>query len=153
MKQLLGEFSSTRVGVAMLILRVVTGVAMMIHGKGKVMRDGEFVMFNWMGPDSTTPGIMQFIASFSEFFGGLALVVGLLTPLAALGIAATMLGAIFIAHAGDPWIDTKGGRSFEMASLFLLSSLVLMILGAGRYSLDALLFGRERGGRGITGKL
>ena len=132
-----GEFPAGRVGWALLLLRVVTGVAMMQHGLGKIQ--APFTWMNKNGP-SPIPGFMQAIAAVSEFVGGAALALGFLTPLAALGIGGTMIGAILIAHRSDPWISGGGGKSWELASLYLLTSAALLLSGPGRYSLDATIF-------------
>ncbi|HEX8552822.1 MAG TPA: DoxX family protein [Abditibacteriaceae bacterium] len=138
MSKLYGDFLGGRAAWGLLLLRLVTGVAMMIHGWGKFQQP-----FNWMNrpgrPPSNIPGWMQAFAAFAEFGGGLALVLGLLMPLACLGIMFTMLGAKFISHAADPWIN-PGGKSWELASLYLLIATALLFLGPGRFALDCLLF-------------
>jgi hypothetical protein len=71
--------------VALLLTRVVAGVAFMMHGWPKIQNP-----LGWMGPEGFAPGSLQALAAISEFGGGLAWVLGLLTPLASLGIACTM---------------------------------------------------------------
>lgn len=134
----------------LLILRVIVGSGLALHGWTKVFRNGEFVMFNWMGPGAPVPGFFQFLAAFSEFFGGLALVIGLLTPIAAFGILCTMLVAAFMAHGGDPLIaNNRAGQPYnpskEPALLYATTAFLLMLTGPGKLSLDALLFGRKSG--------
>ena len=122
---------------ALLLLRVVMGAAFMMHGWMKIQSP-----FNWMGPDSPVPGLFQFLGAFAEFGGGLALILGLLFPLACLGIVFTMLGATYL-HAivmGDPFI---GPKSFELPVVYLLIALVFIAIGAGNYSLDRKLFGSK----------
>jgi putative oxidoreductase len=129
------KFEYNRYSLAILLLRIVFGSAMMIHGWGKIQTP-----FTWMGPDSGTPALFQFLAALSEFGGGLAWVLGLLTPLASFGIASTMMVAVYT-HAvvrGDPFVG-KGGPSYELASIFLVVALLLMIAGPGKLSLDHLL--------------
>jgi len=135
-----GDFLGGRAAIGLLLLRVVAGLAMMIHGKDKILNP-----FGWMdrpGKPSPMPDIVQALAALGEFGGGLGLLVGLLTPIAAFGIAVVMLGAIFTVHAGDPWIGK--GRSFENAANYLLIAAVVMLTGPGIYSLDAKLFGKRR---------
>ena len=121
--------------VAILILRVVAGLAFIQHGWPKIQH-----AFNWMGPEASVPGFLQALAALSEFGGGFALVFGLLTQLAALGIACTMLYAIFMVHVphGDPFVGS-GGRSYELAAVYLAIMVVFLLRGAGRFSLDALV--------------
>jgi putative oxidoreductase len=101
-----GPFIGGRAASGLLVLRVLAGIGLMMHGSSKIQAP-----FNWMGPGAPVPGIFQFLAAFSEFFGGLALIVGLLTPLAALGIMATMLVAAFTAHANDPFVGGRRARN------------------------------------------
>jgi len=124
--------------LALLFLRVVAGVAFMLHGWGKIQNP-----FAWMGPDGFAPGILQALAAVSEFGGGLAWILGLLTPLASLGIASTMAVA-FSFHAvvrGDPFVSMTGGPSFELAAVYFCIALLLIAAGPGRVSLDRSLFG------------
>ncbi len=126
------------VDVALLLIRVVAGLAFTMHGWGKIQNP-----FGWMGPEGFAPGIFQALAAISEFCGGLAWIVGLLTPLASLGIAATMAVA-FSFHAfmrGDPFVSMTGGPAFELAALYLSIALLLIATGPGRLSLDRKLFG------------
>jgi putative oxidoreductase len=142
--RLFGDFEPKRVGLAMLVLRVVSGVALVMHGLPKIAHP-----FNWMdkpGKPSPIPDALQALAALGEFGGGLGLIFGFLTPIAALGVIATMLGAKFTAHAGDPWIN-PGGRSFELASVYFLIALTILLAGPGAWSLDAKLFGKGRGSR------
>lgn len=126
--------------IGLLLVRLVFGAGIMQHGWGKIQHP-----FNWMGPDAGVPGIFQALAALSEFGGGAALILGLLTPVAMLGLAATMLVAIFTAHVpnGDPFVARGGGRSYELAALYLAVAVQMIFTGPGSYSLDAKLFGRR----------
>lgn len=126
--------------VVMLITRLVVGLAMAAHGWGKIQNP-----MNWMGPDAPVPGIFQFLAAFAEFGGGIALAIGLVTRLASLGIAITMVVAALF-HAvilKDPFMSSGQGGSYEMAVLYLLFSLFFVIQGPGRFSIDAKVFGNR----------
>jgi putative oxidoreductase len=125
---------------ALLLIRVVGGLAFMLHGWSKIQNP-----FGWMGPDAFAPGFLQALAALSEFGGGLAWILGLLTPLASLGIAATMTVAFWF-HAivrGDPFVAKGGGGSYELAAVYLCIALLLLALGPGRLALDRALFGRR----------
>jgi len=145
MQKIWGDFIAGRGAIGLLILRVLIGAAMMQHGWGKIQSP-----FNWMDLDpkrgaSGVPGILQFLAALSEFGGGAALIVGFLTPLACLGILATMTVAILMVGKGQPWIASKpGAPSFESASLYWIPAAALLFTGPGIYSLDAILFQKER---------
>ena len=126
--------------LGLLLLRFVAGLAFMLHGWGKIQNP-----FGWMGPDAFAPGFLQALAALSEFGGGLAWIIGLLTPLASLGIACTMAVAVYM-HAimnGDPFVSV-GGPAYELAALYFCISVLLIATGPGRFSLDRPIFGRRR---------
>lgn len=125
---------------ALLLLRLVVGVAMMYHGSGKIQNP-----FGWMGPEGP-PAILQGLAALSEFGGGLALILGLLTPLAMLGLACTMAVATHF-HAiikGDPFVNLTGGSSFELALVFFTVAVMFIVVGPGKFSLDKIIFGEKK---------
>lgn len=143
MQRLYSDFIGGRGAIGLLLVRLVFGVALMLHGKDKIVNP-----FGWMdkpGAPSPVPDILQALAALSEFGGGLALVVGLLTPIAALGIFFTMLYAAVLVHmkAGHPFVSS-GGKSYESAAGYLAVALLMMFTGPGALSLDAQLFGRKR---------
>lgn len=123
-----------RASLAILLLRVVCGLAFVFHGTGKIQNP-----FGWMGPEATMPGLLQALAALSEFGGGIAWMIGLLTPLASLGILCTMVVAA-ATHIlkGDPFVGY--GASYELAAVYLCVSIVLILVGAGKYSLDQKVF-------------
>lgn len=132
---------TTLADVALLLIRFVAGLAFMFHGWGKIQNP-----FAWMGPEAPVPGALQGLAALAEFGGGLAWVLGLLTPLASLGIGITMAVA-FSFHAfqrGDPFVSMTGGPSFELAAVFFCIAFLLLAMGPGRFSLDRGVFGRRR---------
>lgn len=122
----------------LLIVRLVMGLAFILHGWGKIQAP-----FSWM-PNSTIPGIFLFLAALSEFGGGIALILGVLTRLAGLGMACTMAVAVYF-HAvvfGDPFVS-KGGGSYELGLVYLALSVMFVLTGPGRYSLDKIIFGEK----------
>lgn len=131
---------ATEIDVILLLTRVIVGYAFILIGWGKIQHP-----MSWMGPDSTYPGIFQALAAISEFCGGIALIIGFLTRLAAFGIACTMVVAVYV-HAftiGDPFVNTSGGGSFQLPVVYFLIALMLMATGPGRFSLDRIAFGRS----------
>ena len=135
-KLLFPAFYAGRTGLGLLALRVVFGLAFVFHGWGKITS-----AFTWMGEDAAIPGILQAAAAFAEFGGGLALILGLLTPLAALGLVGTMIGAMTMVHlpAGHGFV-TMGEPSYELALVYGTTALMFFLTGPGAYSVDALLF-------------
>jgi putative oxidoreductase len=135
LKQIYSSFPQGRYGLTLLVLRLVFGAAFVLHGFPKIQN-----AFHWMG--DALPPALQALAAVSEFGGGLAMILGLLTPLAALGLISTMSVAIFAHHlpAGDPFVNLTGGSSYELAAIYLAIALLLLAHGPGAYSVDALLF-------------
>lgn len=126
-----------KVDIALLLLRLVVGIAFVLHGFGKVQNP-----FGW-AQGAPIPAFLQGLATLAEFGGGIALILGLLTPLAALGIVITMTVATcmhaFVMH--DPFVNMTGGSSFEPALNYLVVNLLIMLAGPGRFSLDRKIFG------------
>jgi uncharacterized membrane protein YphA (DoxX/SURF4 family) len=86
------------------------------------------------------PALFAFLAIAAEFFGGLGLIVGFLTRIAAFGIAVNMLVAIAMVHSSVGlfmnWSGTQKGEGFEYHLLVLAMTAFLIIRGAGAYSID-----------------
>jgi putative oxidoreductase len=132
---------------SLFILRVVLGIIFFAHGAQKVL--------GWYGGHGLkgTVGFMAsmglpvpiaYLVCFIEFLGGLGLIVGLLTRLAALGIAVVMIGAIATVHWKEGffinWELKPGkGHGIEANLAFLAMAVALMIDGGGLWSIDLLL--------------
>jgi len=130
--------------LGILIVRLVAGLAFVLHGWGKIQDP-----FGWDKGQTGYAPILLGLAALSEFGGGIAWILGFLTPLASLGIACTMGVATWL-HAiklGDPFVVTEPGKgSYELSALFLSISLLLLLAGPGKLSLDRRVFGeRSRG--------
>ena len=118
------------------LFRVVVGVLFLQHGGQK--------LFGWFGGLGGNPaeliGLMG-LAGVIEFFGGLAIILGLFTRLAAVITAAEMVIAYFMVHL--PQGPTPLLNQGETALLFFASFLVLLGYGAGKWSLGKMLFKKE----------
>jgi putative oxidoreductase len=129
------------------ILRLVLGVIFFAHGAQK--------MLGWFGGYGFTgtmgfftnvmhiPAVFAFLAISAEFFGGLGLIFGFMTRIAALGIFSNMLMAIAMVHRQFGlfmnWTGAQKGEGFEYHLLVLAITTFLMIRGAGAASIDRLL--------------
>jgi putative oxidoreductase len=132
------SFYTGRLGTALLVVRVVVGAAFIFHGLPKIADPAAFAEMMRL------PVWLGFVAAWTEVIGGALLALGLLTPLAALFLAIQMVGALLVAHIPqrDPFVNPAGGSSFELAAVYLATSIAYLLAGPGAYSIDALLFGR-----------
>jgi putative oxidoreductase len=137
---------STSNDVALTTLRLVLGVVYFAHGAQKMLGwfggyglHGTMGFFTHMG----MPAPVAFLVICTEFFGGLGLIVGLLTRIAALGIGVEMIGAIFMVHMANGffmnWTGTQKGEGFEYHLLAIAMSAALLLRGAGAFSVDRAL--------------
>jgi len=126
------------------VIRIVLGVVFFAHGAQKML--GWFGGYGYrgtMGFFTQTlhiPAVLAFLAIAAEFFGGLALLVGLLSRVAALGIITNMIVATVMVHAHVGffmnWSDAQKGEGFEYHLLAIALALVTALRGAGALSLD-----------------
>jgi len=132
------RYPSTRqVSIGLTLLRVVLGFTFIMHGGQKLFVygfSGVAAGFAQMG--IPMPGILGPFVAFVEFFGGIAIVLVLLTRLAALGVASTMVVAILTVHLKAGFFN-PGGIEFPLS--LLASALTITVTGAGLFSLDAIL--------------
>lgn len=129
------------VAVGLLLLRVVLGALLIPHGMQKL-----FGSFGGGGPKGTgaffeqigiKPGyVLALVAGLAEFVGGVLIILGFLTPLAAVAVIATMAVAILTVHLKNGFFATAGGYEYNLALIGM--ALVLLVTGAGAISLDAL---------------
>jgi putative oxidoreductase len=141
-KRLLDRVLASNAGWAPLALRIPVGIIFVAHGAQKL-----FGAFGGYGLEGTgqfmaslglTPGyLMALLAGSAEFFGGLALLLGLLVRPAAAALAVAMLVAILSVHIGHGLFMANNGYEFGLS--LLAASVSLLISGAGRLSLDAQL--------------
>ncbi|HUS19881.1 MAG TPA: DoxX family protein, partial [Terriglobales bacterium] len=113
---------TTAADIALLLVRLVAGVAFIWHGAEKVQNP-----FGWMGPKGFAPAPLQAMAAVAEFGGGMLLIFGFLTALGALGIACVMAVAIYmhIVMQHAPFISSTGGSSWELPATYL--SLMILL--------------------------
>ncbi|MEY2194713.1 DoxX family protein [Neobacillus sp. BF23-41] len=129
--------------IGLLIIRLVVGVSFMAHGAQKLF--GWFGGYGlkgtggWMESLGMKPGVMMaLMAGFAELMGGLLFTLGLLTPLAGIMIAATMVMAIVKVHASNGYWATQNGYEYNLTLIAVVIGIALS--GPGKYALDAFLF-------------
>jgi putative oxidoreductase len=140
------KLMSTSNDVALTTLRLVLGIVFFAHGAQKMLGwfggfgfHGTMGFFEHMG----MPAPVALLIICTEFFGGLGLIVGLLTRIAALGIGVEMIGAIFMVHLPNGffmnWMGTQKGEGFEYHLLAIAIAAALLLRGAGAFSVDRAL--------------
>ena len=144
--RLIQRVLSTQAGWAPLALRIPVGIILIAHGGQKLF--GLFGGYGlqgtgqWMDSVGIHPGVlMALLAGGAEFFGGLALLFGLLVRPAAAAVAFTMLVAIFSVHISKGLFMANNGYEYALALLAVTVALVLS--GAGRLSVDEALASRS----------
>jgi putative oxidoreductase len=128
--------------LGLLIVRLIVGLAFAAHGAQKL-----FGWFGGYGPKGTggwfdsigiKPGVLAAVAvGIVEFFGGILFAAGLFTVVVAMLLAATMVVAIVKVHAKNGFWNTSNGYEFNLVLIAIFIAVAL--IGAGSYSLDALL--------------
>ncbi len=115
--------------IGILILRVVLGLILIIHGWPKIKNIKNTA--EWM-KQTFKPGIFwAAVVSLTEFVGGLFLVFGFLTQIVALIVALQFLVILFAMNFRKGFV---GGYEFDL--LILASAIALIVLGGGQYGLD-----------------
>ena len=133
MRKLLStNYSAGAFNTAMLFLRIVAGGLMLAHGYDKMVHFNETAaqMMNFMGIGSKASTALVI---FAEFFCSMLLILGLFTRLACIPLIICMSVALFMAHNGD--FLGKG----QVAALFLICYVVLLLVGAGKVSVDSMI--------------
>ncbi len=140
MNTLIKKLTGSTAGYETLALRIPIGIIFMAHGAQKLFGwfggNGLEATGQWMESIGLGPGlIMAFLAGSAEFFGGLFILLGLLTRPAAVALSFTMVVAIFSVHFKNGLFMSNGGYEFGLALLAAIVSLA--IYGAGKLSLDS----------------
>lgn len=145
MNTLIKNMTATDTSFSQLALRLPVGIIFVAHGAQKLF--GWFGGYGlegtgqWMASVGLEPGYtMALLAGGAEFFGGLALILGLLVRPASVVLAFTMVMAIFAVHISNGLFMSNNG--YEYALALLAASVALAISGAGRASLDRIIAGQ-----------
>ena len=142
MKALLKKLVTSQAGFSALVLRIPVAIIFIAHGAQKLF--GAFGGYGlegtgqWMESIGLAPGfIMALLAGSAEFFGGLFLLLGLLTRPTAIALAGTMVVAIFSVHFANGLFMANNGYEFGLA--LLAASVSLGFSGAGKVAIDNLI--------------
>ncbi len=149
MKTLLTLFK-TNATFTPLSARLTLGLVMFPHGAQKAL--GLFGGYGFSGTmhfftgQLHIPALFAFLAIAAEFAGSIGLITGFFSRVSAFGITVTMLVATFMVHASNGffmnWAGNQKGEGFEYHLLVIGLALVVILSGAGKWSIDRLLTGR-----------
>ena len=129
--------------VGVLILRLVLGVTLAAHGYNKFFGGGRIPgTARWFESIGLTPGKFHAtVAATTEMAAGLGLAAGFLTPIPAAGFVSLMLVAAWTVHRANGFFIVKEGWEYNL--VLAVSAVGVATLGAGKYSLDYLVFGKN----------
>ena len=139
----MGSLLHTNDDFSLFIARITLGIVILPHGLQKLLG-----MFGGAGFSGTVdffvgsgiPSAVAILIIICESFGALGLILGFLSRLAAFGLTLIMLGAIFMVHLQNGffmnWFGNQAGEGFEYHILALGLSLVVLIKGGGKWSID-----------------
>ena len=136
---------------APVFLRLAIGFGFTAHGWAKLARGPEHFAELLKLLHMPFPQVMAWLSVGTELLGGLSLLAGLLVSLVSIPLIGTMLVALFTIHIHYGYSSIKtigltaqgpifGPPGYELNTIYIAGLLALIILGAGRYSLDALIF-------------
>ncbi len=128
---------SPQTDVTLLILRVVFGLFFAVHGWGK-LSSGIAGTENWFGSIGMKwPRIQARMAAGTEILAGIALAIGLLTPIAAAGMVGVMIVATWVAHRKSGFFIYNNGWEYTVS--IAVVAIAIGISGPGRFSVDRAL--------------
>lgn len=123
---------SQNTDLAALALRVFSGALFVAHGLMKIFVftiPGTVGYFESLG----LPGVFAYLTILAELGGGLALVLGIATRLAAVGVLPVLLGALWV-HSGNGWVFSAEGGGWEFPLFWAVVQVAILLLGSGRYA-------------------
>ena len=124
----------------LMILRVVLGIAFLIHGWSKFSGGVDGVAGFFTSLNIPAPSLVAYIVSIVELVGGALLIVGFLTQIASILLFLDMLGAILFAFLmrGQPFVE-NGAISWEKEAVFAAAALCIFLAGPGIWSIDEMM--------------
>lgn len=137
MKLFRTSYNQNLYDIAILALRVTVGCFMITHGVGKLQMLLDSGGGKFGDPIGLGPTLSLILTVFAELICSFLILMGFATRLAAIPLIITMIVAIFVVHANDPF----GNK--ELPGLYLAIYVVLLVLGSGRFSVDHLIAGKK----------
>jgi putative oxidoreductase len=130
------------------VVRVILGIVFFAHGSQKMLGwfkgPGLKNSIKSLNEHANIPAALGFLAIAAEFFGGVGLIVGLLSRIAAAGVVVTMVVAIVLVHRRYGlflnWFGDREGHGYEYHLLAIALAMVIIVRGSGALSLDHLLY-------------
>jgi putative oxidoreductase len=132
----------TNYSTIVMLMRIVLGIIFFAHGAQKVL--------GWYGGKGLSasveifqnnlglPPVLFYISAFTEFLGGLFMILGFLTRIFSAGLAINMIVAILLVHISKGLFTSNGGFEFPLS--LLVFSLCIFLIGPGSISIDRFLF-------------
>ena len=128
-------------GWGLTVLRVVVGIVFLVHGAQKLFVFGFGGVAGLLeGLGVPAPGLFAVVVTVVEIVGGIALILGLFTRIAAIMLAVDMLVATLTAHLPNGFFAQNGGYEFTL--LLLAASVALAVAGPGEAALDRVIAAR-----------
>lgn len=132
--------TQNQISAGLLIVRLILGFVIFAHGAQKVLGvwggNGLEGTVGWMS-SMGIPAFMAYLSAFTEFIGGILMMLGLITRPVALAVCINMLVAVLTVHLKNGFLG-QGGMEFALTLALL--ALAILIAGPGKYSLDQKLF-------------
>ncbi len=118
-----------------LLLRVVLGVLILLHGLSKIAGGAEHIV--GMVTQVGLPAAFGYLVFVGEVIAPFLVIIGLWTRPAAIVIAINMIVAIWLVHTAELFsLSKSGGWALELQGMFLFTALAIALLGAGRLSIS-----------------
>ena len=122
--------NDTKVSIALLLIRLISGLAMAFsHGLGKLQNFSNSAD-SFPDPFGVGSQLSMILAIFAEFFCGIFVALGFATRLTLVPLIITMATAFFVIHGSDPFAKQ------EMSLIYLIMYIAILVAGPGKYSVD-----------------
>ncbi len=135
-----GSPSSIATDIGLLILRLAVAAVFIVHGWGDVFEAGVANnVENYRDAGIPLPALSAPFAAYVQLLGGILLVLGALTRPVSAGLIIVMAGALIFVHPGESLVMGQDGSGAGYAFIMCATSVLLLLAGSGRFSLDRLL--------------